>query len=690
MLANNNSALLSHSLNGSLLTLTIQSNETGQSLITVQARDSQFQTVTDSFIVIVNPQNDPPTAQDDSGLAWTTTEDTSPTGLNVLANDFDIDGDPLSVTSFTLESPPGATISIASDGALTYDPTGSTLLQQLQANQTRTVTFVYTVSDGFETSTASVTLTVTGVNDAPIAFADAPAAIPKNQQNVAIDVLGNDSDPEGSALTIDSVNTVPTIGNVSIDRSGSADQILYTPGAGFADLLAGLTRTDSFTYTVTDGEGGFATAVVNIVVSGPNNPPVATNDSTTTFENDDIQIRVLANDFDPVNHALLITAVNGNAITPGNPVSIGNRGGTGRLNADNTITFSPNQRYDDLGVNEALVETFTYTISDNNGGTDPATASITIRGVNDPPNAQNDGYEAVQGGIFTTSDADGSATPTIFNDDGVLGNDVDVDGDNLTVTLSTPPQFGVLTLNADDGTFRYEHNGGTELVDTFEYIVDDGNGGSSVATATITLRPRIPSAWQNPLDARDVNNDGFITPLDGLIIINELNFNGSRPLPNPPVQPFVPPPFLDVNGDGDVSPLDVLIVINSINENGSTIAQAEGEAPLNDVLSSTTSVVAQPDPSATSYGAALARYILSEEDAEPSSDLRERLANLLSSKLADEDAYRLAEYYAELILADEIDQFDVEEDMELLAQGEAVSKSVLDGLFSDDQDWLIS
>jgi hypothetical protein len=292
--------------------------------------------------------------------------------------------------------------------------------------------------------------------------------------------------------------------------------------------------------------------------------------------------------------------------------------------------------------------------------------------------------------MIVTSDLTGSTTPTNFNDDSLLANDIDVDGDALTVTLSVPPQFGTLTLNSNDGTFRYQHDGSENFVDGFEYIVDDGNGGSSVATATISLSPRIPSAWQNPLDALDVNNDGFITPLDALVVINELNFNGSRPLPTPPVPPFTPPPFLDVNGDGDVSPVDVLIVINSINENGSTVAQAEGEGPAGELLNSTASVIAQPESQASSFGAALARYVLLEEDAVASDGLRERMTDLLSSRLADEDAYRLADYYARTVLADDIDESDAEADMDLLVRGESASESVLDDLFSDEEDWLIS
>lgn len=78
--------------------------------------------------------------------------------------------------------------------------------------------------------------------------------------------------------------------------------------------------------------------------------------------------------------------------------------------------------------------------------------------------------------------------------------------------------------------------------------------------------PATPSEWQNPDDPLDVNDDGRITPLDALIVINHLNRTGGGPLPTPspsPDQP--PPPYLDVRGTGIVSPLDVLVVVNYLN-----------------------------------------------------------------------------------------------------------------------------
>ena len=81
--------------------------------------------------------------------------------------------------------------------------------------------------------------------------------------------------------------------------------------------------------------------------------------------------------------------------------------------------------------------------------------------------------------------------------------------------------------------------------------------------------------WQNPANRFDVNNDLRITPLDALLLINDLNQNGNRILPANSGEGESGPPFIDVNGDGQFTPLDALLVINALNE----AASGEGEAP---------------------------------------------------------------------------------------------------------------
>jgi hypothetical protein len=105
-------------------------------------------------------------------------------------------------------------------------------------------------------------------------------------------------------------------------------------------------------------------------------------------------------------------------------------------------------------------------------------------------------------------------------------------------------------------------------------LVDGLRGDSDVhADGIITVRggPAInehPRPWQNPVVSINVNDDGFISPIDALLIINVLNSGGSRALTVPPVPPDLPLHYYDVNGDNFVSPIDALLVINDLNTHG--------------------------------------------------------------------------------------------------------------------------
>lgn len=127
--------------------------------------------------------------------------------------------------------------------------------------------------------------------------------------------------------------------------------------------------------------------------------------------------------------------------------------------------------------------------------------------------------------------------------------------------------------------FRFSSTGG--LAPTG--IAEDGEVEDYVVT--VSANP-----WQNHGLARDVNGDGYISPLDALLIINLLNFNpgiSQQPLPVPPLPEFTPPPYYDVNGDGYVSPIDALLIINYLNGEG----EGEGEV-AGDLLAAADDAVA--------------------------------------------------------------------------------------------------
>ncbi|TVR84276.1 MAG: tandem-95 repeat protein, partial [Rhodospirillales bacterium] len=163
--------------------------------------------------------------------------------IDVLANDSDPDGDPISVMGWT--DPANGTVSLNPDGTLTYTP---------DLNFHGVDTFTYEIADGRGArSSATVTVTVDWVNSPPVAGDDTAATAPG--QPVVIDLLANDHDLDGGTLSIIALGT-PTNGSVKLNDDGT---VTYTPNEGF-------TGTDTFSYTVSDGQGGEATANVEVSV----------------------------------------------------------------------------------------------------------------------------------------------------------------------------------------------------------------------------------------------------------------------------------------------------------------------------------------------------------------------------------------------------------------------------------------
>ena len=124
-----------------------------------------------------------------------------------------------------------------------------------------------------------MTITVTGVNEAPVAVDDAYGTDENTTLNVAanLGLLVNDSDADTTdVLTVSSVNTTGTKGTVAWNANGS---FTYNPNGKFESLAAGKNATDTFTYTVSDGKGGSDTARVTITVYGVNDAPVAADDA---------------------------------------------------------------------------------------------------------------------------------------------------------------------------------------------------------------------------------------------------------------------------------------------------------------------------------------------------------------------------------------------------------------------------
>ena len=289
----------------------------------------------------MNAVNDAPIAQDDSR---STSEEVALT-IAVLVNDSDTDGDNLSVQSATQP----ANGSVTNNGtSVTYTPA---------ADFNGIDSFTYIVSDGNGgTDSATVTIAVSAVNDPPTALDDSDST--DEETAVTIPVLTNDTDPDGDTLSVQSA-TQPA--NGSVINNGAS--VTYTPAADF-------NGADSFTYTVSDGNGGTATANVAVAVNGVNDAPIAQADSASTDEETAITIPVLTNDTDPDGDTLSVQSVT----QPANGSVVNN--GT-------SITYTPASNFNG-------VDSFTYTVSDGNGGAATANVTVAVALVNDPPGAQDD------------------------------------------------------------------------------------------------------------------------------------------------------------------------------------------------------------------------------------------------------------------------------------------------------------
>ncbi|MFH2002968.1 MAG: tandem-95 repeat protein, partial [Planctomycetota bacterium] len=408
---------------------TPDANYNGSDSFTYTITDGAGGTDTATVSISVSAMNDAPTVITDQ---HTTDEDTAVTTGNVLANDFDVEGQTVSLLEYS--QPSNGSVSYNGDGTFTYTP---------DANYNGTDTFTYTVVDGVGgQSTGTVEITVSAVNDGPDAVSNRFSTSEDSAVTTG-NVLSNDSDVDGDTLTVDSF-TQPSNGSVSYNGDGT---FTYTPDANY-------NGTDTFTYTVSDGQGGTDTATISIHVTSVNDNPDAGADTLSTSEDHSATTgNVLANDSDVDGDGIVLKGY-----TQAEHGSVA-------FNQDGTFTYTPDANYNGT-------DTFTYTVSDGHGGTDTATVTVTVAAVNDAPEASDD--------TLTVSE-DGSATTG-----NVLANDTDIDGDTLSVDSFTQGAHGTVIYN-DDGTFTYTPDANYNGTDTFTYTATDGNGGTDTATVSVNV-----------------------------------------------------------------------------------------------------------------------------------------------------------------------------------------------------------
>lgn len=258
---------------------------------------------------------------------------------------------------------------------------------------------------------------------------------------VTIDVLANDNAGQGGPPSLLSV-TQPPQGTAVANPDNT---VTYTPAADFSG-------SDSFTYTAGNGSGQTSTATVTVTVTPVNDPPTAVDDTVTTAEDTAVTFEVLVNDGDVDNDPLFVTGVT----QPGE--------GTAVVNGDHSLTYTPNPDFNGP-------DTLVYTISDNQGGTDTAVVILTVTPVDDPPQPDDD---------YVYTDEDEGVT---FD---VLLNDLEPDGDTMTVVSITQPFHGQAFLNPDNTIYyspTLNFNGEDELI----YTVSDDQGNEAGALVFIEV-----------------------------------------------------------------------------------------------------------------------------------------------------------------------------------------------------------
>ncbi|MCA9138749.1 MAG: tandem-95 repeat protein [Planctomycetales bacterium] len=446
---------------------------------------------------------------------------------------------------------------IADDGILRFIPA---------ANANGSVDLTVTAIDSLGGTSAQqlLHLDITAVNDQPVAVSDSVSTDEDSVLTIASSqLLANDIDPDinnpGDTLTVVMNAEGFSLTGARVSYNQATGQITYDPSTSIAlqALAQSETAVDSFTYRVVDSQGVQSNIVtVAVTVGGINDAPAALPDNPTLNPNGPTVIEVLANDSD----------VDGDIIPTSIEITLQPAFGSLSIDSQGVITFTAFQSF-------ALEDVFRYRVADETGEYS-AEALVTIQ-ANAAPVARDD-----QAGTFLDE------TISI----NVVANDFDPDPEPgapngglvySSIRIVDAARSGE-AVPLGDGTIRYIPGDGFLGIDSFTYTIEDSAGRvSSPGTVQVQV---VGSRLQNPDLHPDVNDDGNISPIDALLVINRLARagTGSVPVDNNDAGP----PYYDVNGDQQITPLDALEVINELARRQASAAQGEGELAVLDQISS--------------------------------------------------------------------------------------------------------
>jgi hypothetical protein len=358
------------------------------------------------------------TAHQATAQAVTTAEDTA---VAITLTGTNPSGTPL---TYAVASGPANGSLSGTPPDLTYTPA---------ANYSGSDSFTFTASDGTaDSAPATVSLSVTPVNDAPLATDQSRTTA--EDTAVAITLVG--TDPDGDPLTY-AVVTGPTNGSLS----GSAPNLTYTPALNYSG-------SDSFTFKVNDGTVDSATATVSLTVTPVNDTPLATAKSVTTVEDTPVAITLAGTDAEvsPLTYAVVAPPANG-SLSGSAP----------------NLTYTPAANYNGS-------DSFTFKVNDGTVDSATATVSLTVTSVNDAP-------LATAKSVTTAEDIAVAITLAA----------TDAEGSPLTYAVVTAPANGTLSGTAPNLTYTpaANYNGS----DSFTFKVNDGTVDSATATVSLTVTP---------------------------------------------------------------------------------------------------------------------------------------------------------------------------------------------------------
>ncbi|MEM1275813.1 MAG: tandem-95 repeat protein, partial [Pseudomonadota bacterium] len=393
----------------------------------------------------------------------------------LTGNDFDPLGGFLAVTGAGNPTLAGGVVTVGT-GSVSYNQNGA--FDTLRAGQTGFDSFTYQVTNGQDTAIGTVFLTITGVNDAPTAGTVNETVTEDGLLSIQIaDLLAQAIDVDGDQVLFGGFNATSAQG---VSLSGNETTIFYNAAGSFDDLDPGDSVLDTITYTVRDADNATSQGVINITVSGLNDPVTAIVDTGfSTGENAPLAISeqaLLSNDIDVDESSVLSISSLSSFSAQGAQITF----------SQGNVNYIPGTIFETLSAGQNASDSFSYTVTDGNGSSSSATVFVQVLGENDAP---------VDGRSSTSFDAfdGGDPSPQFFN---LLAGFSDPEGTNLSTqsvqvtssnanrTVTFTVQFGLLEI--DPLQFSDIPTGQSETL-SITYQVADFPGLTTSATAQVTV-----------------------------------------------------------------------------------------------------------------------------------------------------------------------------------------------------------